>query len=340
MVPLKKPVVALFAAILIASVVGCSLFSLNYGSSQNATTNSQLTQLEKDYDSLQTQYYQLLGNYSSLQYNYSSILLQDPLQVPNPGSSGVSDMPQMLTSFQALQKMYNQLQTDFNRYIANYQTLKTMTDLRTMQGNLENLVTPNNPAVISLVHNITGETGNVTNPSSYWKDIKSMYDWVANNIKYTEANLYPVLPDNPADAVANGLQQIDAATQLPNETIAFRTGNCADTADLLASMIRCYFNDQFLVECVWITGATAGHVGVVIPFNGDQIVILDPIRGYYSHDTLGNIAVNMISSEIYNWLNLWRSSLGNDLHVYRVYSDYMDKTFNGTEEYIDWSYSR
>lgn len=336
---MKKSVLALFAVVMIGSLFATAFLSLNYQASQNATLNGQLSQLEKDYDSLRMQYYELADNFSSLQYNYSSILLQDPLSVPNPGSSGAQDTQQMLTRYQALQEMYIELQSEYNNYVDNYQTLKTLTDLRVMKGDLSYLITPTNPDVVSLVHNITGKTGNTTDPNSYWKDIKAMYDWVAANIKYRVDSLYPVLPDNPADAV-NGLTQTDSATQYPNETLAFRAGDCDDIAALLTSMIRCYFSNQFLVECIWITGANAGHVAVVIPFSGDQIVILDPIRGYYSHDTLGNIALNMLSSEIYNWLNLWRSSLGNDVHVYRVYSDYMDKTFNGTEDYINWSYSR
>ena len=336
---MKKSVLALFAAVMIGSLVATAFLSLNYQASQNATLNGQLSQLEKDYYSLRIQYYELADNFSSLQYNYSSILLQDPLSVPNPGSSGTLDTQQMLTRYQALQEMYIELQSEYNKYVDNYQTLKTLTDLRVMKGDLSYLITPTNPAVVSLVQNITGKTGNTTDPNSYWKDIKAMYDWVAANIKYRVDSLYPVLPDNPADAV-NGLTQTDSASQYPNETLAFRAGDCDDIAALLTSMIRCYFSNQFLVECIWITGANAGHVGVVIPFSGDQIVILDPIRGYYSHDTLGNIALNMISSEIYNWLNLWRSSLGNDVHVYRVYSDYMDKAFNGTEDYINWMYSR
>ena len=336
---MNKSVVVIFVAIMIGSLVPTAFLSLNYESSQNAAMNARLVQLQKDYDSLRLQYYELASNFSSLQYNYSSILLQGPLTVPNPGSSGSLDTQQMLTRYQALQAMYFELQSEYNQYITDYQTLKSLTDLRVMKGDLSYLITPSNPAVVSLVHNITGKMGNTTDPNSYWKDIKAMYDWVASNIKYRVDSLYPVLPENPADA-ANGLTQTDSASQYPNETLAFRAGDCDDIAALLTSMIRCYFSNQFLVECIWITGANAGHVGVVVPFSGDQIVILDPIRGYYSHDTLGNIALNMISSEIYNWLNLWRSSLGNDVHVYRIYSDYMDKMFNGTESYINWSYSR
>jgi predicted transglutaminase-like cysteine proteinase len=140
--------------------------------------------------------------------------------------------------------------------------------------------------------------------------------------------------------VANGLQQTDQMAQLPNETLRIKMGDCEDFAVLLTSMIRAYFSNQFLVECIWITGENAGHVAVVIPFNGDQIVILDPIRDYYSHTTLGNMWYNTISSEIYNWMQIWRPSLGNDVHVYRVFSDYVDKYFNGTEEYINWMYNR
>jgi len=122
--------------------------------------------------------------------------------------------------------------------------------------------------------------------------------------------------------------------------LALKRGDCEDTAALLCSMLRAYFNKQYTVECIWITGGNAGHVAVVIPFSEDQIVILDPVRDYFSHDTLGDISLNSISTEIYNWINIWRPSLGNDAHVYRVFSDYMDKYFETSEEYITWMYNR
>ena len=148
-----------------------------------------------------------------------------------------------------------------------------------------------------------------------------------------------MLPGDPADVLTDGIEQSTQMAQFPNETLTIKMGDCEDYAVLLVSMIRSYFSNQFLAECIWITGANAGHVAVVIPFQNEQIVILDPIRDYYSHDTLGNIALNSISSEIYNWMQIWRPSLGNDVHVYRVFSDYMDQYFTGTEQYINWMYN-
>ncbi len=334
---MKKSILTLSAIIVIASLVTGAFLSLNDTSAQNASLNNNLARLQDDYEALQAKYYALLGNYSTLQYNYQNVLLQNPSTVPNP--AGAPDTQQILARYQALQQLYADLQGEYNQYIGNYQTLKRMSDLRLMQGDLKSLITSDDPAVVNLMRNITGKAGNATNPDDYWKDIKAMYDWVDTNIKYRDDGLYPVLPDNPADAATSGLQQTTQMAQFPNETLVLKEGDCEDYAALLVSMIRAYWGKTYLTECIWITGANAGHVAVVIPFRNDQIVILDPIRNYYSHDTLGNIAVNSISSEIYNWMQIWRPSLGNDVHVYRVFSDYMDKYFNGTEEYINWMYN-
>jgi hypothetical protein len=222
--------------------------------------------------------------------------------------------------------------------VENYQKLKSLTDQRLMQGDLKYLITPKDPQIVNLVRDITGKV-NATNPDDYPKDIKAIYNWVNDNVKYREDGYYPELPSDPSDGLTEGLQQTDQMAQRPNETLKLRMGDCEDFAALLTSMLRAYFDNR-LVECIWITGANAGHVAVVIPFNGDKIVILDPIRDYYSHDTLGNIALNTISSEIYNWMNIWRPSLGNDVHVYRIFSDYIDLNFNSTEQYINWMYTR
>jgi hypothetical protein len=337
---MKKFILACSTIVIVASLAGVAFLGLIDANTKNAALTDEVTRMQEDYDTLATKYYALLGNYSYLNYDFQNVLLQNPMPVPNPAGSGAADTQQMLTRYQALQHLYVNLQKEYNQYVENYEKLKALTDQRLMQGDLKFVITPNDPEVISLARNITGKVGNITDPSSYWKDIKALYNWVNDNIQYREDSPYPELPTNPADAQYKGLQQTDQMAQWPNETLKLGMGDCEDFAALLTSLIRAYFSNQFLVECIWITGANAGHVAVVIPFTGDQIVILDPIRDYFSHDTLGNIALNTISSEIYNWMNIWRPSLGNDVHVYRIFSDYMDKYFNGTEEYINWSYNR
>jgi hypothetical protein len=229
--------------------------------------------------------------------------------------------------------------------MTNYYALRDLIDQRLMRANAAKFIIPDDPTVVSMAYNITGKTGNVTDPNEIWKDIKAMYNWVDNNIRYREDGLYPVLPNELTDIKSKGLRQTDQMAQYPNETLTLKMGDCEDIAILLTSMIRAYFYDgnssyRYTVECIWITGESAGHVAVQIPYEGGKLVILDPIRDYYSHDTLGDVALNNVSTELYNWMNIWRPSLGNDIHVYRVFSDYMDQFFDTTDEYLTWMYER
>lgn len=336
---MNKFILTFAALVIVASLASVTFLSLNDANSRNVRLAKDLGKLQDDYDTLQTKYYALMGNYSSLDWNYTRLLLQNPALAPNPGDSGIGN-DTYLSRLEALQALYNNLKSTYDQYVADYQKLRSLTDQRLMRGNIRDFITSSDLAVVSLTYNITGKTGNTTDPNSYWKDIKAIYDWVNTNIKYREDGLYPILPQNPKEIESDGLLQTSQMGQFPNETLTLRMGDCEDIAALLASMVKAYFSDQFMVECIWITGETAGHVAVQIPFDGSKLVILDPIRNYYSHDTLGNIALNSVSTEIYNWMNIWRPSLGNDIHVYRIFSDYMDKYFDTTEEYVTWMYNR
>jgi len=97
---------------------------------------------------------------------------------------------------------------------------------------------------------------------------------------------------------------------------------------------------KYWVECISIKSYMGGHVAVQVPVSGYKLVILDPAGNYYSHDSFGNIAFNDITTEINNWLNYWKPQMGSDVYVDRVFSDYIDKKFTSTSEYISWMYSR
>ncbi|MCX8150293.1 MAG: hypothetical protein N3D85_02145 [Candidatus Bathyarchaeota archaeon] len=341
---MKKFTVTLFTLVTMAILLSVSLLSWYSTNSRNATLTDNLAKLKEEYSTLQQMYYWLLGNYSSLEWNYTRVLMEPPSIVPNPGGTGTEN-ESYLDRLEALQNLYNSLRIKYDKVMANYNELRTLTDQRLMRGNVAKFIVPSDPAVLSLVYNITGKRGNVTDPNVMWKDIKSIYDWVDNNIKYREDGLYPILPYDITDVKTKGLRQTNQMIQYPNETLALGMGDCEDIAVLLTSIIRAYFFDgnssyRYTVECIWITGSTAGHVAVQVPFTQGKLVILDPIRDYFSHDTLGQIALNSASTEIYNWMNIWRPSLGNDIHVYRVFSDYMDQFFDTTNDYLEWMYQR
>jgi len=163
-----------------------------------------------------------------------------------------------------------------------------------------------------------------------------MYDWVVDNVEYRSDGLYPMLPYNPS----GDLDFWNEMWQFPNETLSLRKGDCEDMAILLCSMIRCYCDMKYQAECILIVSSTSGHAGVQLPVSGYKLVILDPAGGYYSHDAWGNIAFNDITTEINNWLDYWKPTMGSDVYVRRVFSDYLDEKFTSTSEYISWMYSR
>ncbi len=279
-----------------------------------SSLQSDFTSLQTQYQTLQSQYNLLLSDYSTLEESHKTLE----------------------TQYNSLQELYNDLQIEYDRYVTAYQNLRNIINQRSLKTDIESFITPQNPDVISIVYNITGGWSNSSDWNEYWSDVKTMYMWIRNNVKYRYDGLYPILPSDPAGS----LQHWDEMWQFPNETLSLRKGDCEDQAILLCSMIRCYCGIQYQVECIWITSTESGHVGVQIPVTEHKLVIFDPAGGYYSSDAWGNIVFNDIAVGINNWLNYWKPIMGNDVYVYRVFSDYIDKYFTSTNEYITWMYSR
>jgi hypothetical protein len=230
----------------------------------------------------------------------------------------------------------------YNSYVAAYQNIRNQVNRRLwLDPNVTTYyVTPEDPNVIKKVYDTTGGWTNSSDFNEYWDDVKAMYVWIRNNIHYRYDVLYPFLPYDPSQPV----QFYQDMWQFPNETLALQSGDCEDQAILLCSMIRCYNQMRYWAECIWIESSTSGHVAVQIPITEHRLVIADPAGDYYSHDFWGFWAFNNITQEINNWLNYWKAGMGNDVHVYRVFSDfglgYIDRTFASTDEYINWMYNR
>jgi hypothetical protein len=105
-------------------------------------------------------------------------------------------------------------------------------------------------------------------------------------------------------------------------------------------MIRTYSIGAPLAEVVKITSSKSAHLAVQIPVSGDKLVIFDPTGNYYSRGLGGNIAFRDVTTEINNWLNYWKPTIGDDVYVSLVFSDSFEKTFASTNEYISWMHGR
>lgn len=228
------------------------------------------------------------------------------------------------------------LRAAYNAYMSAYQSLENKVNQRWNQINTEQFITPQDQSVREIVFIITGGWSNPSDWNEFWDDVEAMYNWVVNNIEYRSDGLYPVLPSDPS----GNLDFQNEMWQFANETLTLRKGDCEDMAILLCSMIRCYSNRQYWVECIVIESSTVGHIAVQIPVSEGELTILDPAGEYFTHDFWGNLVSKDIAAEINNWLNYWKSEMGSDVHVTRVFSDYIDKTFDSTDDYVAWMYNR
>ena len=290
---------------------------------ENYTTlKNQYTQLTEHCTILETQFIDLAANYSSLQAMYRSLQ---------------TNYANLETRYDSLQMSYSDLQEEYNRYIAAYQELRDKINQRLwLEAIVELFITPEDSDVGAIVYNITGGWSDPSDFNEYWDDLKAMYMWMRYNIDYRYDGLYPKLPVDPSGS----LNYYTDMWQFPNETLSLMKGDCEDQAILLCSMIRCYCTMEYFAECIWITSSSSAHVAVQIPVSEYELVIFDPAGNYYSHDLLDNIVFNDITTEINNWLDYWKPSMGDDVYVHRVFSDYLDETFASTADYLSWKYSR
>jgi prefoldin subunit 5 len=281
---------------------------------------SRYDELNSEYDSLNSQYLSLQSSYDALDFSYDSL-----------NSQHLS----LQASYDSLQSQFAALQDSYDAVTSEYEQIRDQVNQRAQHYGVDEFITPNDASVQQITNYVTGGWSNQSDWDEYWTDIKALYDWVVNNIEYNYDGLFPVLPSSLSGSVFYTTEM----WQFPNETLNLKKGDCEDMAILLCSLIRGY-SQEYWTECLLIIGSKGGHAAVQIPVSGDKMVILDAAGNYYTSDVPGEIASKDISTEIDSWLTYWKPQLGNDVRVYRVFSDYMDTTFASTSEYTSWMYSR
>jgi len=272
--------------------------------------------LESLHDELRLNYAQLNATYNELNQNYTSLE----------------------TEYANLNSAYNTLNATHISYILAYQKLLSEVNFFVLhpKEDDESFITPDDQAIIDKVQEITGGWSDPSDWSEYWIDVKAMYDWVVNNIKYRYDGPYPILPLDPSSPMT----LLEEMWQFPNQTLALGKGDCDDMAILLASMIYSYGSQKYFVECIWITA----HLAVYIPVSGGNICILDPAGQYYTNSGPSSYSITQkdISTEVNAWLDYWDSMYPeHSPHVvYLVFSAYLYEYFGDTAAFINWLYDR
>jgi len=192
------------------------------------------------------------------------------------------------------------------------------------------LVTPNDSIVKDLTTSIAGTFSQDWN--EVWKDSRTLYSWVRDNITYNYDTPIPILPLTPDGTIF----WHDEYWRTPRETIEAGVGDCEDQALLLASMILSYNNEAYKTWLIGIRNEHGGHLAVAIPVVGGNLVILDP-TGYYYTSSFGYIDTSKSISQATNdWLQHWSYQMP-DAYVDMVFSTSFYEYFDSTSEFIAWA---
>lgn len=305
----------------------------------------QNTVLENEYNSLMQQYTLLEERAEQLnetcrdlqaqneqlqetiaQLNSSYLLLQENYTALNETYTN------LLQEYSSLEAQYNQTKQEYQSFLAAYEKLVKKVNLHVFHPNQDEKLLIDPEATAEYVLSITGgwETGTM---SEFWEDIKDLYYWVINNIRYRYDSPYPILPSNP-DGKLSFFAEV---WQFPNQTLDLELGDCEDMAILLTSMILKYIEGAqttFYIEVIVITQHAAMYIS-----NGTGICILDASGRYYTND-LGTPCFKDVEEEVNNWLDYWeRHGLLNP-RVYWIFSSYIWQSFDSTSEFINWMYHR
>lgn len=289
---------------------------------QNRTLSVQINALHSEKNSLLVYIDSLEENNTLLRSENEDLLVQNQIL-----EDAVNDLE---NNYAELQIEYTTLNETYDLYLREYEKLRDEINLRVLHPTEDEklLITPDDPAVQSLVLSVTGGWSDQSDWNEYWDDVKALYDWVVNNVEYRYDGLCSILPDTPYGDV----EYFNEMWQLPSETINERKGDCDDQAILLASLIYAYNEKQYTTYCI----VTWNHVAVFVPVSNDEICILDPTMEFYTNDGWPsyNITAKDMEEEVTYWINRFTLT-----EVERIFSLTIWQEFTSTDDFINWMHN-
>lgn len=218
-----------------------------------------------------------------------------------------------------------------DKILAAYAKLRKEANRRAGLGDDRmSFVTPDAPAVASLVQELTG--GYSEDPAEYWKDIEVLYRWVTQNIEYYPDTYAPLLPE----FIGDELTWVNDFWRMPEETLKDRVGDCDDMVTLLVSMLMRYNQQRYAVWAIEIGNKERGHVGVALPVGKGMLTILDPTIRYATGSSESGIGSKPTATALGNWLARWSQELPG-AEVRAVFNSTFCKEFGSTQEFLVWA---
>jgi hypothetical protein len=259
-----------------------------------------------------------------------------PVETSQPSSQSKIDNPATspLDASQEIAALKTQLTAAEE---AHRQTLDGYAEIRKeihrrfgMGNDALSFITPQSPAIDSLVKEITG--GYSSDSTEYWRDIDNIFRWITRNITYQQDTYTPLLPASPGEPVTWS----EEFWRTPEETLKDKAGDCEDLSCLLASMILNYNSGRYSVWVVSMENQTEGHIAVALPVAGKMLTIMDPTAFYIT----GPNGTVLSSRDVGEAVNGWLSNMSKkvpDARIKSVFNDKFRQDFTSTQEFVSWA---
>jgi chaperonin cofactor prefoldin len=259
----------------------------------------QMREMHAEYNGLEIDYIELQRDYSSITY-----------------------------TLEKLQERNDEVQSEFEEYAAHFKQLQNVVNSRlSLDGNLSEFVTPQDPGVVEKMLEATGGFSDPNSFIEFWEDALGLYDWVTANIMYGSDSPYPYLYSDPSYPV----RWLEHSARYPNETLFDGTGDCEDQALLLLSMLMAH-DDLYTKWCISLKWDGSGHMAVAFPVAGGRLAILDPASEYYS-GTGFSFASQPVEEAVERWIGRWHDPT---VFVNSIVNDKSFREFESTEEFLEW----
>lgn len=239
--------------------------------------NSTYVRLKAEHKELTAKYEELKAELNSLSRTYSS-LLSNYTSLRNAYSSLKSEYGDLQARYSDLSNEYLTLQEKYGDLLRNVEGLMNVTEERA------GLINSFKPNFIDWESSLVIKAVRSVNFNAYSDPYEAILEWIVKHIYYSF--------DTPEVVVTSPNATYEWVTdyyQYASETLRNGYGDCEDQAILAAAMVEAYwsmeYGDTYLLWVVEATvtygGVRYGHAFLIIPFQGNEVAILDPAMQVY-----------------------------------------------------------
>jgi len=239
-----------------------------------------------------------------------------------------------IAQLSAVKPTMDGLKAERDWILRSYADMRRQINVRSgIKQDCQYFITPDDPEIAAKVQEVT----NGYSRKYLWRDYGRLYMWIIRNIQYSLDSPTPLLPEY----INGALEWRGDFWRMPVETLRDETGDCEDTALLLASMLLNYNQKRFPV---WIVGVRTfglkpeAHIALAIPCTNNQLTIFDMAAHYYTQfPVYGGFGSKNVSLAVNDWLTHLEDEIPG-AQIYLAFSENFYREFSSTREFIDWFY--